>query len=442
MRARPASARDSQTRFVIQIAHRRFRRDYALRPGLVYALFGLLPLIGALYLGISFYLVFRDDMLASLMRRQAQMQFAYEDRIAALRTQIDASVSRQLLNQDSFERKVAELAQRQAQLESRSALVASLTRDALASPGADATVDKAMAPRKPALAASVPVPPPRPAPEAAASALKPAPQGFDLRRDLPPETAIQSGEDVSANFDPPSPDERLGDLARSFDRIEQRQMSALYALRAPTAARAEALHAAFDEAGLPLERMLRRSPRNRSAMGGPYEALPAGQNSSFDLVLADVRRSVEAIDGLRRALPFAPLRRPLPGPLDITSTFGPRVDPFLGRPAMHTGMDFRGEYGAPVRATANGRVAIANSVGGYGNLVEIDHGAGLATRYGHLSEIDVEPGQWIEAGATIGHIGSTGRSTGPHLHYEVRVDGAAVDPGRYISAGRLLASML
>jgi murein DD-endopeptidase MepM/ murein hydrolase activator NlpD len=91
-----------------------------------------------------------------------------------------------------------------------------------------------------------------------------------------------------------------------------------------------------------------------------------------------------------------------------------------------------------VRATAVGRVVVAGPSGGYGNLVEIDHGAGLVTRYGHLSQIAVEEGQWVEAGAFLGQIGSTGRSTGPHLHYEVRVDGAPVDPVRYLRAGRLL----
>jgi murein DD-endopeptidase MepM/ murein hydrolase activator NlpD len=144
------------------------------------------------------------------------------------------------------------------------------------------------------------------------------------------------------------------------------------------------------------------------------------------------------IDGLRRALPYAPLRQPLPGQLEVPSNFGYRTDPFLGRPALHSGMDLRGDYGEPIRATAAGRVSVAGPASGYGNMVEIDHGAGLATRYGHMSRVDVEEGQWIQAGAIIGAIGSTGRSTGPHLHYEVRVDGGAVDPSRYIRAGRLL----
>ena len=95
-------------------------------------------------------------------------------------------------------------------------------------------------------------------------------------------------------------------------------------------------------------------------------------------------------------------------------------------------------YGSDIRATAAGRVVHAGWMGGYGQMVEIDHGNGLATRYGHMSQVDVDEGDEVKAGEVIGHVGSTGRSTGPHLHYEVRVDGVAVDPSRYLKAGHLL----
>jgi murein DD-endopeptidase MepM/ murein hydrolase activator NlpD len=126
----------------------------------------------------------------------------------------------------------------------------------------------------------------------------------------------------------------------------------------------------------------------------------------------------------------------------ITSGFGARLDPFLGRPALHTGVDFRAISGSPARATAGGTVIIAGEAGGYGNMVEIDHGNGITTRYGHLSEIDVTVGQVVAKDAIIGHTGSTGRSTGPHLHYEVRVDGAPIDPMTFINAGHQIASLL
>jgi murein DD-endopeptidase MepM/ murein hydrolase activator NlpD len=116
-----------------------------------------------------------------------------------------------------------------------------------------------------------------------------------------------------------------------------------------------------------------------------------------------------------------------------------RVDPFVHAPAMHTGLDFRGTTGDPIRATAAGTVTQAGWSGGYGKMVEVDHGNGLSTRYGHLSAIDVVVGQKVQIGQTVGRLGSTGRSTGPHLHYETRVDGDAVDPQKFLRAGLRLS---
>ncbi len=113
------------------------------------------------------------------------------------------------------------------------------------------------------------------------------------------------------------------------------------------------------------------------------------------------------------------------GEIDKTSPFGVRIDPFVHEAAMHTGMDFRGDVGDPIHATAAGTVTKAGWDGGYGQMVEIDHGNGLATRYGHLSEIDVAVGDKVRIGQVIGRLGSTGRSTGPHLHYETRINGEA-----------------
>jgi len=101
---------------------------------------------------------------------------------------------------------------------------------------------------------------------------------------------------------------------------------------------------------------------------------------------------------------------------------------------MHTGLDFRAQTGDPVRATANGKVVSSGWSGGYGRMVEIDHGNGLSTRYGHLSAIDVSEGQGVRVGQVIAKVGSTGRSTGPHLHYETRIDGDAVDPQKFLRA--------
>jgi murein DD-endopeptidase MepM/ murein hydrolase activator NlpD len=109
---------------------------------------------------------------------------------------------------------------------------------------------------------------------------------------------------------------------------------------------------------------------------------------------------------------------------------------------MHTGLDFRGDTGDAVRVTANGTVSQAGWNGGYGKMVEVDHGNGFSTRYAHLSAIDVTVGQTVRIGQVIGKLGSTGRSTGPHLHYETRVDGDPVDPQKFLRAGVRLGEKL
>lgn len=127
--------------------------------------------------------------------------------------------------------------------------------------------------------------------------------------------------------------------------------------------------------------------------------------------------------------------------MDYSSNFGIRSDPFRGTAAMHAGVDIRGPVGTPIYATADGIVAESHRRGGYGNLVEIDHGKGIATRYGHLSKLLVVAGARVKRGQLIGLMGSTGRSTGSHLHYEVRMDGRAVNPVPFLtSANYLLAA--
>ena len=145
---------------------------------------------------------------------------------------------------------------------------------------------------------------------------------------------------------------------------------------------------------------------------------------------------LEAVRGEVRKLPFD---NPAPQS-EITSSFGNRLDPFLGRLALHAGIDFRLGVGSRVAAAAPGRVIVAGRNGGYGNMVEIDHGRGVTTRYAHLSTILVNVGDVVKEGDPIAKSGSTGRSTGPHLHYEIRLNGEAVDPMRFLNAGLKLKS--
>lgn len=122
--------------------------------------------------------------------------------------------------------------------------------------------------------------------------------------------------------------------------------------------------------------------------------------------------------------------RPVPGP--ISSSFGPRLHPILGYSRMHTGVDFSAPHGQSIKATAAGTVIMATSFGGYGNTVVIDHGGGVTSLYAHQSSIAVGTGAWVGGGDVVGHVGSTGLSTGPHLHFEIRVEGTPVDPMQYL----------
>jgi len=143
------------------------------------------------------------------------------------------------------------------------------------------------------------------------------------------------------------------------------------------------------------------------------------------------------LDGLTAAVRHVPLAMPVnDAQFDRSSGFGARVDPITGRYAFHPGIDFAGPWGAKVISTAAGTVTFAGYRGGYGNMVEIDHGMGLHTRYGHLSAITVRQGARVTKGSDIGRVGSTGRSTGPHVHYEIVYDNAVRNPSSFIEAGR------
>jgi murein DD-endopeptidase MepM/ murein hydrolase activator NlpD len=229
-------------------------------------------------------------------------------------------------------------------------------------------------------------------------------------------------------------------LEHSLDQVESRQMAALNSYEDGLESRVRRMRGVISDLGLNMGHLEAAVPRS-AGMGGPFVPVRLSPNASaFDRELYRVNISRAQADRLTRTLQLVPYRKPVVGEVEFTSGFGVRVDPFLGRPAMHTGLDFRAQAGDPVRATANGKVVSAGWSGGYGRMVEIDHGNGLSTRYGHLSEINVKVGEYVKIGQVIGQVGSTGRSTGPHLHYETRIDGEAVDPQKFLRAGVRLAA--
>lgn len=177
-------------------------------------------------------------------------------------------------------------------------------------------------------------------------------------------------------------------------------------------------------------------------VGGPDVSLQAvhiqGLNDpDFQTAYLNASAVLNQMDELLGAMRHVPLTVPVSGgEFERTSGFGARVDPFTGRYAFHPGVDFAGPWGAVVHSTAPGVVVWTGSRGGYGNMVEIDHGLGIHTRYGHLSSILVRVGARVAKGAPVGKLGSTGRSTGPHVHYEVWYDDVVRNPSKFIEAGR------
>jgi murein DD-endopeptidase MepM/ murein hydrolase activator NlpD len=206
---------------------------------------------------------------------------------------------------------------------------------------------------------------------------------------------------------------RDGPLAR----LEQEQLE-------QAALIAEALDVRYKVTAAELKR-LGISPNRveaAGAVGGPFEK--AG-NATFKALF----NSWKKLDQLQDGVIAVPSDKPIPSGVEFTSGYGVRSDPFGRGRAMHAGIDLSGPSGTPIYATADGTVSEAGwNSGGYGNLVKVDHGRGIETRYGHLSKMTVRAGERVTRGQLIGRMGSTGRSTGSHLHYEVRIDGRAVNP--------------
>jgi murein DD-endopeptidase MepM/ murein hydrolase activator NlpD len=185
------------------------------------------------------------------------------------------------------------------------------------------------------------------------------------------------------------------------------------------------------------------APASGGGVGGPLIAAGAAAATAdlkADQQFRNLFNTWKKLDAPHGGVISIPSVQPVEK-LAFTSNFGIRSDPFRGTAAMHAGVDIPGPVGTPVYATADGIIDRAERAGGYGNMVEVDHGKGIATRYGHLSKILVTSGEHIHRGQLIALMGSTGRSTGPHLHYEVRIDGHAVNPAPFLtSADYLLAA--
>lgn len=544
---------------------------------------GLLVLILSCYVSATAYFTVRDPLISALMVRQAKLEAAYEDRLAAVRGEMDRLASHQLLNQNSFDGKLHEIISRQAQLEMRNTYLEALSLRAQASIAATDGAPSQQTARSGALTATARMDLPRTLTITDGGSIHNVPDfmptgatiptdhalgqstgaqdtgqdtqqktGQDSARSAPsstgmrdgsapagkPQTGTQSkpkveddtaqshatplpkferGQNVTqavplnpaqntallasmaydpawpakhgkptlgmsslgnnepmqqsritliakmARLDGLPPSQSLGALTTGLDTIEHAQLSMLDQISTLAKSQNSKIAGAFETAGLgsvlakstdksngaeklaslgsPSESTLLQGLGKRVA-GGTGGPLIAPQNTaqqwpsaSFEGKIMGLESALRTLEAYKSALPLMPLRQPLASGIELTSGFGFRTDPFTGRPALHSGLDLREHTGAYVRATAAGVVTSAGAAGGYGNMVEIDHGNGFSTRFGHLSEILAHEGARVAIGDVIGRVGSTGRSTGPHLHYEVRLDDEPIDPLRFLRAG-------
>ncbi len=392
-------------------------RHVAIRPWMSGVAAGVVGAVCLGYLAATAYLVLRDDLIGATMARQARMQYEYEDRIAALRAQVDRVTSRQMLDQQVVEDKVEKLLERQTALATRNGKLGALfgTMES-----ATRTLRATTAPEQAAVGDGL-------------KAIDTLLGKTDAKAPQPALAfAAVSGESAGDRAD-----RLFSTMTLSLKSVEQDQLSRMENLTVGATQTAEEMEDIILRTGIPLD-MAKPVPAE-GGEGGPYVAPTAGDQ--FDLSLARLDSALTRLESVRATATRLPFANPAPG-RDITSTFGNRSDPFLGKLAMHTGIDFRFRTGEPVSSTGSGTVVNAGPAAGYGNMVEIDHGDGITTRYGHLSRVLVAVGDSVQAGDVIGRAGSTGRSTGPHLHYEVRHRGEPENPMRFLNAGEKLETYL
>lgn len=390
------------------------------------------------YLAATTYLVLRDDLIGGTIARQARMQHEYEDRITALRAQVDRVTSRQLLDQQIVEEKVDQLLQQQLELSSRTGRLGALAdRSDMVKGGQDAPLPGAepTAYEKHATAHD------------GVKAIEKI-MGIAGRNDAAPQTAAlgyaaaaASGETVSDRAD-----RIFSKVTLSLKGVERDQMDFIRQMTNGALRTSETIRTIVERTGVALPDRVTTGtssaalePGETPAIGGPF--VEPQEEDAFERSLAALDSALHELEQTRAIARELPLASPAPTS-DITSNFGNRLDPFFRRLALHAGIDFRAATGTRVRSAAAGTVTEAGPAGGYGNMIEIDHGNGVSTRYAHLAVVLVTVGDHVKADQVVGKSGSTGRSTGPHLHYEVRLNGQAVDPMRFLRAGTKLAGYI
>ncbi|WP_052731969.1 M23 family metallopeptidase [Devosia geojensis] len=358
---------------------------------LFYGLTGLLMLTNALAVA---GLLMSPDIARLTSGQSEDLLSAYEDRITQLRIEVDRLYSRSYAQAGDLNLQLQELSQQQELLSEQHELVRALVTKA-----GELGIEAA---------------------------------------------ALPSGADetleTSAAYLPATGNPDVDATARTLGAMMAESRAAMTAISHAATGKTENIVAEFRALGIAVD-----LPEGAAAgMGGPLLP-PAGEDSaSLDLVgdANSVMAALYRYQAAKGAIERAPVHMPIAGSYRQSSGFGNRRDPFTGGRAFHAGLDFAAATGTAVFSAGEGKVTFAGRQAGYGNLVEITHGSGLVTRYAHLSAILVDKGQEVVAGTPIARVGSTGRSTGPHLHFEVRRDDAPLNPKAFLESGKRLSQLL
>ncbi|WP_299481936.1 M23 family metallopeptidase [uncultured Roseibium sp.] len=394
--------------------------------------------------GTAGYYLMRSDMMAEATAERTELVLEYQDHIDRLRTEIEKLTSRQMVDRETVEIQVMDVLRRQQDLNQRHAIVADLVARA-ESVGIYLSNDKPLPQQKPSLDSL-----------GLASIKSDDKSAIGGQSELieEPVKALGLRESATRSVDPltilqkttPAPAAPRGDLKKNSEKqfaldavkadiseMDVESTAAVDAITVATESRIEDILGITHKIAPAVNAALMKD----SSIGGPFTPV-SGKTFPGRLKRAD-----SALKTFRR-VKFTALRLPVKRPLrngTVSSRYGPRVDPFLRRLAMHTGIDFKAPYGARVYSTAPGTVLNAKWAGGYGKMVEIKHANGFVTRYAHLSRMHVAEGDHVLAGDLIGNVGSTGRSTGAHLHYEIRRNDKPHDPGTFLTAGEKLSAL-
>lgn len=384
------------------VGHNRPSRGHGIKPALFYSMFAVL-LAGNVLTATGFLLA--PDIAALLDGRNAQVIDAYEDRIDQLRVEVDRLHSRSYAQAGDLNLQLQELSQQQELLVEQHQLVKVLVGKAQEL-GIDALSPQSGAPV---------------APVAIDDSASPDDQDLD--------PIVTGNADVDAT-------------ARSVHAMMGETRSAMTAISQSATEKTTGIVSQLADLGIRVA-----LPANaEDGIGGPLLA-PRDDMPSADSfgIIADANSVMAALvryKAARGAIDQAPVHMPITGQFRRSSGFGNRTDPFTGGRAFHAGLDFAAPSGSTVLSAGSGVVSFVGEMSGYGNVVEVTHDSGLVTRYGHLSEFLATQGQAVTTGTPIAKVGSTGRSTGPHLHFEVRRNDQPINPDIYLAAGRKLLQFL